>query len=115
MSARTCLKTTFFFDVHACACMEVETARIMNLLLILNLFLQSGFTALHTACQEGQNRVVEILVAAKANLDIQTNVSHIIETFLHVYVPVDRRSPTQFVLFCCGYFSIESVLPQCLL
>ena len=45
------------------------------LLLILTLFVQDGATALHVACFNIHDKVVGILVAAKANLDLQTNVS----------------------------------------
>ena len=81
MSARTRVKTTIIFIVmcvHVCAWRWKQFE-------LLALFVQSAFTALHTACQEGQNRVVEVLVAAKANLDIQTNVSNVIETCTGVF------------------------------
>ena len=45
------------------------------LLLTLTLFVQDGFTALYVACQNNHDKVVGILVAAKANVDLQTNVS----------------------------------------
>ncbi len=38
---------------------------------------QNGSTALCVAAQEGHLRVVELLIAAKADVNIQTNVSHI--------------------------------------
>ncbi len=38
---------------------------------------QDGFTALCVAAQEGHLRVVEFLITAKADVNIQTNVSHI--------------------------------------
>ena len=40
-------------------------------LLILALFVQDGFTALHAASQRGHNKVVVILIAAGANLDLK--------------------------------------------
>ena len=45
------------------------------LLLTLTLFVQDGATALFVARQNNHDNVVSILVAAKANLDLQTNVS----------------------------------------
>ncbi len=42
------------------------------------LALQDGSTALCTAAQEGHLRVVELLIAAKADVNIQTKVSKII-------------------------------------
>lgn len=36
---------------------------------------QDGFTALHAASQNDHNQVVRILIAAKASLNLQTNVS----------------------------------------
>ena len=45
------------------------------LLLILTLFVQDGFAALHAACSEGHLRVVECLVNAKSDLNLLTNVS----------------------------------------
>ena len=45
------------------------------LLLALTLFVQDGATALYVACQNNHDNVVGILVAAKANLDLQMNVS----------------------------------------
>ncbi len=38
---------------------------------------QDGTTALYVAAQNGHLRVVELLLAAKADVNIQTNVSHI--------------------------------------
>ncbi len=38
---------------------------------------QDGFTALIVAAQNGHLRIVELLIAAKALVNIQTNVSHI--------------------------------------
>ncbi len=38
---------------------------------------QNGFTALCVAAKEGHLRVVELLIAAKADVNIQTKVSHI--------------------------------------
>ena len=45
------------------------------LLLTLTLFVQDGATALFIACQKSHDKVVSILVAAKANPDLQKNVS----------------------------------------
>ena len=48
------------------------------LLLTLTLFVQDGATALYVACQNNHDKAhkaVSILVAAKANLDLQSNVS----------------------------------------
>ena len=36
---------------------------------------QGGFFALYNACQEGHERIVQLLIQAGANLDLQTNVS----------------------------------------
>ena len=36
---------------------------------------QGGFTALYCACQEGHERTVQLLIQARANLDLQDNVS----------------------------------------
>ncbi len=38
---------------------------------------QDGYTALIIAAQKGHLKVVELLIAANANVNIQTNVSHI--------------------------------------
>ena len=38
---------------------------------------QDGFTALMGAAQNGHLRIVELLIAAKATVNIQTKVSHI--------------------------------------
>ncbi len=38
---------------------------------------QTGATALYIAAQNGHLRVVELLIAANANVNIQTSVSHI--------------------------------------
>ncbi len=38
---------------------------------------QNGATALYVAAHNGHLRVVELLIAAKADVNIQTNVSHI--------------------------------------
>ncbi len=38
---------------------------------------QDGFTALYVAAENGHLRVVELLLAAKADVNIQANVSHI--------------------------------------
>ena len=40
-------------------------------------YIQGGWTALHAACHEGKEQVVEALVIAKADLNLQTNVSDI--------------------------------------
>ncbi len=38
---------------------------------------QDGYTALIIAAQKGHLKVVELLIAANADVNIQTNVSHI--------------------------------------
>ena len=38
--------------------------------------MQNGVTALYVACQEGRDEVVKILMRAKADLNLQTNVSY---------------------------------------
>ena len=38
-------------------------------------YIQNGWSALHAASQEGKGEVVEVLVTAKADLNLQTNVS----------------------------------------
>ncbi len=38
---------------------------------------QDGATVLHVAAQNGHLRVVELLIATKADVNTQTNVSHI--------------------------------------
>ena len=48
---------------------------LLILLLTLTLFVQDGFAALHSACQEGHLRVAECLIDAKAYLNLLTNVS----------------------------------------
>ena len=40
-------------------------------------YIQNGWTALHAACQEGKEQVVEALIVAQADLNLQTNVSDI--------------------------------------
>ncbi len=39
---------------------------------------QNGYTALIVAAQKGHLKVVELLIAANTDVNIQTNVSHII-------------------------------------
>ena len=40
-------------------------------------YIQDGWTALHAACQEGKEQVVKALVIAKADLNLQANVSDV--------------------------------------
>ena len=41
-----------------------------------NLYVQDGWTALHVACEDGHDDTVKILMRAKADLNLQTNVSN---------------------------------------
>ena len=67
------------------------------LLLTLTLFVQDGATALHVACFNNHDNVVSILVAAKANIDLQDNVSlvlvitYVCNCTCFMYAPVDRQ------------------------
>ncbi len=45
--------------------------------------IQDGTTALCVAAQEGHLRVVELMIAANADVNIQTNVSHIECVFIY--------------------------------
>ena len=40
------------------------------------MYLQEGHTALHAACANGHDEVVKILMRAKPDLNLQTNVSY---------------------------------------
>ncbi len=44
---------------------------------------QDGWTALHMASQKGHCEVVRILLEAKANVHVKTNVSHIDGVTVH--------------------------------
>ena len=44
-------------------------------LLVIQFYVQKGWTALHIACQEGDDDTVKILMRAKADLNLQTKVS----------------------------------------
>ena len=58
-------------------------------------YIQDGSTALHAACQEGKEQVVEALVVAKADLNLQTNVSDV-TCFNYSY-----SSPVSFLTCVC--------------
>ena len=45
-------------------------------LLTLSCIVQNGYTALIVAADKGHLRVVELLIASKAEVNIQANVSH---------------------------------------
>ncbi len=45
---------------------------------------QDGYTPFIKAAQNGHVRVVELLITAKANVNIQTNVSHIDGVCVHI-------------------------------
>ncbi len=47
---------------------------MVHLLTLSSLCIQDGFTALSVAAQEGHVRAVELLIAAKAQVDIQNKV-----------------------------------------
>ena len=51
---------------------------ILILLLTLTLIVQDGYTALHAACDHGHDQIVELLITAKAALDLKTNVSLVV-------------------------------------
>ena len=52
----------------------------VNLLCIITqqicVCIQEGYTALHVACQDGHDDTVKVLMRAKADLNLQTNVSN---------------------------------------
>ena len=55
--------------------MSMKTSKLTRKpLTSLNLLSQNGFAALHAACQEGHERVAEILLQAGASLQQETKV-----------------------------------------
>ena len=61
--------------IYVLYCKFVQCGNFMLKLLTFTLLLSciqgEGFTALHCACQQGHLKVVQVLVSAGANMDIQ--------------------------------------------
>ena len=81
LSVVSCSRSHAFGSTHTssytctyCVCLCVHLVYGLTITYIVCYF-QDGFTALHVACQEGKEQVVEALVVAKADLNLLTNVS----------------------------------------
>ena len=60
-----------------------------------NFLTQNGMTALYAASQEGHDEVVKILVRAKADINLQTNVSN--QTVASTYIQPEWKCENQLM------------------
>ena len=64
---------------------DVHLLILADLLLTLTLFVQDGFSALHAASQNGHDNAVEILIASKADPNLQSTVSFVVTVYFPNY------------------------------
>ncbi len=75
--AIVCTITIIFLCAFGFTCIVSDWKGQFSTYSIFCDFLQDGFTVLHVAALRGHLRLVEWLIAAKADVNIQTYVSHI--------------------------------------